>query len=287
MDLQQALLQAREKRHRAIVILQGDELWLKSSFRALREKLGEVRSVVLSDSGITWSKPPQGDVDNACSQLPSRHFKKLLGTESPILAWDLTTPMNHDALAASSGIINGGGVLIVLSTEHRNNDGRNNETKTKDLKPSEQRIFENFVKHHDTVVLNSDNFDQALADLSSSSIREAELADPERKHLQLNTEQLDCVERIKRAATGHKNRPVVIRADRGRGKSTALGVAIGQLVSSDPQRKGIVVTDQKAGVSVLHNAFKNAINEPQLEDALSFWPSDAAHSKNVASVAEV
>ena len=273
MDLQQALLQAREKRYRAIVLLEGDELWLKRSFRALRVKLGEIHSVVLSDSAITWSEPPQGDVDSAFTQLPSRHFKKLLGTESPILAWDLTTPMNHDALAASSGVINGGGVLIVLSTKHRNNDGRNNKAKTNDLKPSEQRIFGNFVKHHDIVALNSDNFDQALADLSS--ITEAELADPERKHLHLNTEQLNCVERIKHAATGHKNRPVVIRADRGRGKSTALGVAIGQLVSSEPQRKVIVVTDQKVGVSVLHNAFKNAINEPQFEDALSFWPSDA------------
>ena len=53
-------------------------------------------------------------------------------------------------------------------------------------------------------------------------------------------EQLLAVEAIKKVATGHRRRPLVMTADRGRGKSAALGIAAAQLLNHGLSR--IVVT---------------------------------------------
>lgn len=56
--------------------------------------------------------------------------------------------------------------------------------------------------------------------------------------------QHDAVAAIWRCAQGHRHRPVVITADRGRGKSTALGIAAGALLrqATSGQRQRILLT---------------------------------------------
>ena len=53
-------------------------------------------------------------------------------------------------------------------------------------------------------------------------------------------EQQEMIERIHRVLTGHRRRPLIIVADRGRGKSAGMGIAVGEILKN--QAKTILVT---------------------------------------------
>ena len=83
MDLQQALLKAKHKHHRTIVFLQGDSTWLKYAFAALRKKLNNCFSVILSDSDTEWRE--RASENTTDQQLASKHFKQLLGDRKSVV----------------------------------------------------------------------------------------------------------------------------------------------------------------------------------------------------------
>ncbi len=70
-------------------------------------------------------------------------------------------------------------------------------------------------------------------------------------HPVYKTEQQQiAVEKIKKVATGHRRRPLVLTADRGRGKSSALGVALSELLLASKQNV-IISAPQVASVSAV------------------------------------
>ena len=68
---------------------------------------------------------------------------------------------------------------------------------------------------------------------------------------QLTTEQQAVVAAVQRVALGHARRPLVISADRGRGKSTALGAALAALLVTHPTKCIVVIAPSKAAVHSL------------------------------------
>ncbi len=67
-------------------------------------------------------------------------------------------------------------------------------------------------------------------------------------------DQAEAVEAVMHVVTGHRRRPVVLISDRGRGKSSALGIAAARLIESG--RKSILVTAPRQ--SSTQSLFKQA-----------------------------
>ncbi|MFP3454326.1 hypothetical protein R0K30_22220, partial [Bacillus sp. SIMBA_154] len=72
------------------------------------------------------------------------------------------------------------------------------------------------------------------------------------------TEQQQCIELIIKTANGRANRPLLINADRGRGKSAALGIAASKL--SD---KNILICSMQ--FRALHSSFKHLASELDID----------------------
>jgi tRNA(Met) cytidine acetyltransferase len=66
-----------------------------------------------------------------------------------------------------------------------------------------------------------------------------------------------AVEKIKKVATGHRRRPLVLTADRGRGKSSALGLALSELLKAG-KRNIIISAPHVASVAAV---FERAVEQ--------------------------
>jgi tRNA(Met) cytidine acetyltransferase len=97
-----------------------------------------------------------------------------------------------------------------------------------------------------------------------------ELQEPEEKQLA----QAAVIEQIKKVALGHRKRPLVLTADRGRGKTAALGIALGQLINENPEKpqKLLVTAPQKSSIETL---FRHALTfTPVASDVIRFVAVD-------------
>lgn len=84
-------------------------------------------------------------------------------------------------------------------------------------------------------------------------------------------QQQAIIQKVQKVALGHRKRPLVITADRGRGKSAALGIAAAQL-AADEDKQIIVTAPQKDAVFTL---FKHAhLSAPNTADNIRFLAID-------------
>nr|WP_281417052.1 GNAT family N-acetyltransferase [Kistimonas asteriae] len=160
----------------------------------------------------------------------------MLGTEGNAVIIDAHSGFNPNALGAASGIIRAGGLLILLCQPledwHRHNDPEYRAILSHGCAPEDIRghYLSRMVRlikasSHTTTVEEGLPF-------PSLPVYETPTTDtlPDTDNLCRTDDQRKAVEAIVRVATGHRRRPLVITADRGRGKSASLGIAAAQLL---------------------------------------------------------
>ena len=157
--------------------------------------------------------------------------------------------LHANAIALVAGTIKAGGVLVLVSPRMDDwlifddpdlqrfiaNDGHY-------YPPSSSVFIRRFIEQ--LSLIEHASFDEVdgitfpnKASLSFSNVT--------RKNTLINAsdkfqQQGQAIEAIKKVCTGHAKRPLVLLADRGRGKSAALGIAAAQLMQEKPCR--IIVT---------------------------------------------
>ena len=269
MNLYALLTQAHTDNIRVAIALEGNAQWLHSAYLILRAHLSKHPQTniarKITSEGLVLSNDERYLLESANDKLiPPPKFKACLGAETSLLVWDLLEAVNPDALAATSGTLAGGGVLISLASRELM------------ARPSTQRWYQIFCECENTLVLNEESFDAAIDSFTQELAQQPSLnRKVESASFQLNPGQSICVERIQHAATGHRNRPVVIRADRGRGKSTALGFAAAELINQGRTQSIVLVSNQRASIEVLLKHFAQHLQNPDDKSKLVVMPCDA------------
>ncbi len=226
---QQHLAAARRSGFRAIIHITGSEEFALTMASELLKA---------ADYSCVKQLP-----DNDHSGSVSQYLQKLLGTEVDALVLNAWQGLNPNALGVASGCVRAGGALLLLTP------------------PAEQWIayadpdYQRMLSHHSAVEVTGrfvrHLLDCLAANTSVLRIDEASAAidfPPDAithsAFTQDFTEQHNAVVAIKRVATGHSKRPLVIQADRGRGKSSALGIAAAQLLlEMDAQERDVQEID--------------------------------------------
>lgn len=141
-----------------------------------------------------------------CSALTVAYNKghSLLGQECNVLICDLSEGWDANSFSAGLGTLVGGGLLLILGHDHL------------------------------ATTLDKRWLSRAFAELLV--IKNGILPPiPDWQHpapQQDFSQQASAVDNIMRVVEGHRKRPLILTADRGRGKSSALGMAAAQLMQS-------------------------------------------------------
>lgn len=217
---------------RQCLILQGDNDWLMQQAEHFYLQAAESHRCWLSDSKL---RPPFA--------ISSKQALQQLGRDNLLIILDVRERFSADAFGALVGTLQAGGLMLILLD---------------DAQPNtlwQQRFLSLSKLYPDISWLKQG---QALPNIVLPSVGQDSLSPTP------TAEQELAINAVLRVVNGHRRRPLVISADRGRGKTALLGMAAAELLLQG--KKTILVTAP---------ALRNI--EPMLRHAAMILPESRVH----------
>lgn len=222
------------RKHRKLIVLHGELGWANSCSREIlvsfKEQIGDDISYLIWGQDVQLS---EGDNE----QIIVNNYRHQLGTENHLVFFG-DDQFHPDAFAALSGTICAGGVMVWLCPPKLISQPKDlfiqrlwrqisNDNQTVILTPE----IINFPKSNDVnaTQMSVENLPSLPLDFCTSIAKQD--ADKtfesfQKEHAEcLTAEQNQAVLAIGKVCKGHSKRPLVLTADRGRGKSSALAIA--------------------------------------------------------------
>ncbi len=242
--------------HRRLVVVSGAYDWCLAQCETLPTQ------------NTTWI----GAAPDGFDPIPTSKAKSLLGRESQYLVFNCFSGFNPDAFGAASGTLVGGGIMLLLCPP------------LADWPRFPDPEYQRFISFQDELEAVNGRFLKRLARLIRCSTLitlveqgkvKSELPALENQaahhffHVNhcKSQSQKDAVDAIIKTRSGHRRRPLVISADRGRGKTAALGIAAATLMAE--KKCAILITAPRPGAT--RSAFLLAsqlLAEPEKNHAL-------------------
>ncbi|WP_459778884.1 tRNA(Met) cytidine acetyltransferase TmcA [Photobacterium sp. R1] len=248
---------AQASRHRDFVCIESDQSW----------GIEAAQSALPLYSSCLWLGEHAPDGVHAL--LPGQ-AKSWLGQDCDCLVVDLHCGFDVEALAALAGTIRGGGLMILLLPRVRAEIWQT---------PFMQRFLTRLQAPEVLFLTRQSDGQIMIPALPNDAI--VPVTQPVRPYGCLSEEQVTAVEAVRRVVTGHRRRPLVITADRGRGKSSALGIAAATLMQEKARQIVVTAPRQRHCQTLFHHAARvlGASGFPGYQLAsehstLSFWAPD-------------
>lgn len=259
--------------HRKIIALTGSRKWTHEAACLL---IG-----AHPHDDILWV----GDtVPAELSITPFARRQQLLGDEYGMAIIDAWSGFDPDQFGAVSGTVRGGGALLLLLPPL--------DEWLLRPEPAQQRIA---VWPHTPATMPNHFIARVIKILQSHTSVEwlsqgqplpgplpAATARPTTAPRFRTSDQQRAIEAIHHVVHGHRRRPLVLMADRGRGKSAALGIAAAQLLEQGMQQIIVTAPHRNAVTSLFEHAIGTEIPPTNLSvggtsvpnERLQFIPPD-------------
>ncbi|PQJ61783.1 tRNA(Met) cytidine acetyltransferase TmcA [Photobacterium angustum] len=192
---------------RRLVIVEGDLRWATQITQLFSEHY----------SAMLWAG------EDAPESIVHCHFKtakKWLGQETDCIAINAHHGIDANVIGALSGTIKGGGVMLLLLPLGWKCDAN--------ISPFMKRLSL-LCAEPDVITLSQNTNIPVFKPWICQSHSNVDFASSAPRFC-LTQQQEDAVDAIIKVAVGHRKRPLVLSADRGRGKSSALGIAAAELM---------------------------------------------------------
>ena len=263
--------QCRTRRWRLPLWLQGEPAFLQSGWQQLQTQMR-------ANDTIFWLGEFWPEVSSAAHirQISGQARQQLLGQECDWLVINATQGVDWDLVAASMGCVKAGGLWLLLTPEPVRFTGLSNPAASRVLSfPTDAKTHVGHFQAYLTALLPQ----QPLLSWSASGLS----AVPPQFSRQISNAatcespyasacQQQAVAAIWQLMKGHRHRPLVLTAHRGRGKSAALGIAAAQLQQAGKTQL-IITAPQPAAAQVAIQTCR-AMLGPDSASRLQFWPLD-------------
>lgn len=261
--------------HRRLVVLEGDRA---ASISWLRELLP-----TLSIAPGVWTGPVEDQPESSLRPIKPVEGRRWLGQELACVVWDGWQGNPPDSFAALSGTLSAGGLFFWLMPPlevwggFTDPDYRRTGLDGAVEHPFSARLARIVDSDPDAIRINpAVNPQPELPKVVSP---------PEAFQVGATDDQIALVEDVVRTGLGRRRRPLVVTADRGRGKSAALGMAAVRLLEEGRQRVVVTAPEPAAVKALFHHARLAAgqVSDSEMgtddvvvgdHGRLQFWPLD-------------
>ncbi len=261
--------EAVARQHRLVLVLSGTAAWTSQAAETCLSELSGT-GVWLSDGASpgppSRSRDPALIGDRIRARQPLAAGLGLLGREIDVLVYDSLGGFDPDSFGAATGALRGGGLLLLLTPPladwPRLPDPQARRIAVEPFSPPE--ISGRFLARLARVLASPEKGVSTLFSCEKNkSHSPAFPADPFFVAAKKGTDpfsvcrtldQAEAVTAILRTAHGRARRPLVIVADRGRGKTAALGIAAGRLLAEGGLRILVTAPRRAAVEPLFHHA---------------------------------
>lgn len=194
--------------------------------------------------------------DNHYTDMRIKSYQKRLGSESDILVIDCYAGLNPDALGALAGTIRLGGICILITPDdnpwcHYNDPELNRIVAYPYLAEQIKSQFIQYVITQLNQMANMVTFENSAQWVDyingvSSQLDESTAVGSAPFHFSEQNNAIDSIEKLVPQASNLN--AVIIEADRGRGKSAALGIAAANLMVLHPNMKLALIAPHRDSV---------------------------------------
>ncbi|MEC6830731.1 GNAT family N-acetyltransferase [Photobacterium toruni] len=214
LDIFFAQLQQQLSHHfcRQLIVLEGDCEWATTVAITISQHFSQ-RLWVGDNAPISFMT----------SSL--KQSKQWLGQEFEMVVINALQGLSANTLGALSGTVKGGGILVIIAPSAWQHSERSS--------PFYHRLGRLFLEPEVMLIQQSQPVELlSLAAIPHYFTVAQTFTDSNVQRGCLTAGQVDAVEAIIKVVTGHSKRPLVLSADRGRGKSAALGIAAAILLQT-------------------------------------------------------
>ena len=254
--------------YRQLIVLAGDQQWAMDTAATFLK--------YSYSAGYVWV----GDSPGTIEHITADKAKGLLGQECGLLVFNAYSGFDVDALGACSGTVVGGGLLILLSPSFSAwPDFDDPEHKRFVVEPHNAKdVPGNFLRRLTGIIYDDEHVlyieqEHTSAEDQVSNLCEQLGQEPHRHKITTTNDQKQTIEAIKKVAMGHRRRPLVITSDRGRGKSSSLGMAAAELMQQDFGDICITAAYRSAIEPVFHHAHGMLQGSQLHKDSLDYQNS--------------
>jgi tRNA(Met) cytidine acetyltransferase len=249
--------QAKALTERRLIVLVGEDEWAHSLLQTIHS-FNHDRKHTDEKSWLIY-----GDSELIKANVSPQRFRDRLGTESDFVVFT-QQQLTVDAFAALSGTLVAGGILFLII----------NDMALVKRSNFFKRFFSLLQGYSAHVILEQGAIGfPSLKRISEASgeqvINSVSSSAPKMfSYGCVTQEQVSAVEAITKVITGKSQRPLVLTADRGRGKSSALAIACAQLlvVAKKDNKLHIVITAAELNsVQVFFNQLAISLPQGHLE----------------------
>ncbi|WP_339673725.1 GNAT family N-acetyltransferase [Dasania marina] len=250
----QLLADAQQSQQRRLVIIAGEQSWGREQLQQLMLSQFFEQQLHISEELLVAEDP-------AITTLSRKKSPQMLGTDISCLVYDAYSGLDPDAIGVLGGAIVGGGLLIMLTPElddwHNFLDPDYHRLLVHPNKPEQLehlfiRRFASTIEQLDSALICSEKngltiptptptpTPTSLAQSGATAIAAPAISSATQADYCRTADQRAAVAAIVKVVKGHRRRPLVLTSDRGRGKSSALGIAAAELMKSGVQK--IIIT---------------------------------------------
>ena len=259
--IEQLIAVARQNKHRQLIVLAGDETWALEEAACIQDVACEASALALSQ--IVWVSHWAPE-DTAKASVRDLHG--YLGTETGLVIYNAYDGFNPNAFGQISGTLRGGGLFVLICPEIPSWPAYGDpEHKALMVEPYQvEQVGRRFVTRLSGLLSQQDNVCLVTEDQPLNTAGFAVIPDVTQKIAAPYASecQQQAVELILKTLSRGR-RPVVVTADRGRGKSAALGISAAHLVQSGTQQVWVTAP----ALDSAHEVFAHA--KASLPDAVA------------------
>ncbi|TRX54563.1 tRNA(Met) cytidine acetyltransferase [Thalassomonas sp. M1454] len=238
---------------RSMLIFIGEQEWLNKQIEQHISESKSANFLFFSDKLASTQSNTELEILSSDHYVHNKNYRQYLGTEQDLILFEAFDDFNIDAFAALSGTVVAGGLLVLTINKNLFN---NSEF---------VRYFINKAEGTDSIyVFNQNDNEQSFPVIALDTDKSENIETLPLNFACKTYEQQQAVEKILRVVSGHRDRPLVLTADRGRGKSTALALAAVELLQQD-NKQIIITTSHSESLAIFFKQLE--ISLPQAKTA--------------------